>query len=83
MDEWTVVTVIVVLVGLVTAAVKPLISLSGTITRLTEAVKVLEKDLGGITAKNSEAHAKLWQKAGEHDELLRDHEFRLREMEGR
>jgi len=77
MNEWTVVTVIVVLSGLVISFVKPLISLNGTLTRLTEAVKVLERELNSISGRNSEAHARLWKKEQEQDSLLADHEKRL------
>ena len=83
MSEWTVVTVIVVLSGLVISFVKPLISLNGTLTRLTEAVKVLEKDLADISGKNSEAHARLWQKEQEQDARLQDHEKRIAIIEDR
>ena len=83
MSEWTVVTVIVVLSGLVISFVKPLISLNGTLTRLTEAVKVLEKELADISGKNSEAHARLWQKEQEQDARLQDHEKRIAIIEDR
>ena len=83
MSEWTVVSVIVVLSGLVISFVKPLISLNGTLTRLTEAVRVLEKELASISGKNAEAHARLWQKEQEQDAALQDHEMRLSRMEQR
>jgi hypothetical protein len=70
MDEWTVVTVIVVLTGLVVSLVKPLIHLNGTLTRLTEAVKVLERELAAFSGRNSEAHLRLWKKSEEHDARL-------------
>lgn len=81
MDEWTVVTAVVVLLGLIVTVAKPLISLNSTIIRLTDAVKVLEKNLDSIAGKNSEQHAKLWAHEAEQDKILREHEFRLREME--
>lgn len=77
MNEWTVVTVIAVLSGLAISFVKPLISLNSTLTRLTEAVKVLEKELADISGRNSEAHARLWKKEQEQDSLLQDHEKRI------
>jgi len=81
MDEWTVVTAIVVLLGLIVTVAKPLISLNSTIISLTDAVKVLEKNLDSIAGKNSEQHAKLWAHEAEQDDMLREHEFRLRNME--
>ena len=81
MSEWTVVTVIVVLSGLVISFVKPLISLNGTLTRLADAVAVLERELKDISEKNREAHTRLWEKEAEQDELLRSHELRLSRIE--
>ena len=81
MSEWTVVTVIVVLSGLVISFVKPLISLNSTLTRLADAVSVLERELKDSSEKNREAHTKLWEKEAEQDEQLRAHELRLSRME--
>ena len=81
MSEWTVVTVIVVLSGLVISFVKPLVSLNSTLTRLADAVAVLERELKDISEKNREAHGKLWEKESEQDGRLQDHELRLSRME--
>jgi hypothetical protein len=77
MSEWTIVTVIATLVGLLATVVRPLMDLNATITRLTEVVNTLEKNISGMSAKNSESHGRLWEKCGEHDELLNRHETRL------
>ena len=81
MNEWTVVTVIATLVGLGAALVRPLIGLNATITRLTAAVNVLEANISGLAAKNSESHAKLWDKVEEHEDVLNHHETRLAVLE--
>ena len=81
MTEWGVVGVIVVLLGLIVSVVKPLISLNAVLTRLTDAIKVLEKELSALSEKNGEAHNKLWNREREQDEILRDHEFRLLKIE--
>ena len=81
MNEWTVVTVIVVLSGLVISFVKPLISLNSTLTRLADAVSVLEHELKESSEKNREAHAKLWEKESEQDARLHSHELRLTQSE--
>lgn len=83
MNEWTVVTVIVVLSGLVISFVKPLITLCGTLTRLTDAVGALEKELDSISGKNREAHTKLWKKEEEQDLILQDHALRIAKIEER
>ncbi|MGI5935752.1 MAG: hypothetical protein ACOX7I_02955 [Oscillospiraceae bacterium] len=83
MEEWTVVTVIAVLVGLMTSVVKPIINLNGSIIRLTETVNTLQKNIAGLAAKNSETHEKLWKKNDEQDMRLNQHETRLQIMERR
>lgn len=77
MSEWTIVTVIATLVGLLVTVVRPLMDLNATITRLTEVVNTLEKNITGLSAKNSEAHGRLWEKTEAQDEALSRHETRL------
>lgn len=81
MSEWTVVSVIVTLVGLGAAVIKPLISLNGTITRLTEVVRRLEENMAELTEKNSRSHEKLWERVDEHEDALGRHETRLAILE--
>lgn len=81
MNEWTVVTVIVVLVGLVVSFVKPIVNLNTTLTRLTDAVGVLETEVKNLGSKNTEAHAKLWTKEHEQDLMLQEHETRISKLE--
>lgn len=83
MSEWTVVTVIVTLIGLTAAVIKPLISLNSVITRLTEAVNILDSKISGLTEKNSEAHGRIWVKVQEHEEVLCGHETRLMLIENK
>lgn len=70
--EWTVVTVLVVLVGLIAAVVKPLLTLNTTITRLSAGVDALEKNIGTLTERYDESSTR-----------LADHELRLRVMESK
>ena len=64
MTEWTIVGVIVTLIGLVTAIIKPLITLNSVITRLTEVVKHMETNLCQLTEKNSLSHGQIWEHLG-------------------
>ena len=48
MTEWTVVTVIAVLAGLLGAIIKPIIRLNTTLTKLTESVNALEKNIAAM-----------------------------------
>ncbi|HBR09253.1 MAG TPA: hypothetical protein DD735_10240 [Clostridiales bacterium] len=81
--EWTVVTVIVVLAGLIASVVKPVLSLNSTITRLTESVNFLEKNIAGLIEKNDESHNRLWEKDSMLDERMNNHETRLMIIESR
>lgn len=69
------------LAGLIVTVAKPLISLNSTIISLTDAVKVLEKNLDAISGKNSQQHEKLWTHEKDQDETLKAHEMRLRLIE--
>ena len=80
MTEWQVVGVIVVLVGLA-AVIKPVVCLNASITRLNGICAFLEKNLGELTQKNSQAHDRLWQRADEHEAKLQKHDTRLTVLE--
>ena len=81
MTEWTVVSVLVTLVGLGVAVIRPLISLNSVITRLTEVVKTLETNLSEVAEKNTASHARIWKNMNEQDEQLANHETRLTVIE--
>lgn len=79
--EWTIVTVIIALVGLGLAIIKPIVSLTQSITKLTVVVEHLQDDVGGLTTKNSQSHARLWDHNDEQDGRLEDHERRIGDLE--
>ncbi|MCC8091489.1 MAG: hypothetical protein LIO55_08960 [Oscillospiraceae bacterium] len=81
MSEWTVVSVIVGLAGLLLSLLKPLISLNSTLTRLTDTVEKLEQELAESAEKNREAHTRLWDKAAAQDEMLQAHTLQLARLE--
>lgn len=81
MNEWTIVTVVIALVGLVAAVVTPIIKLNTTITKLSAIVDNLAKSFDSLTNKNSEAHGKLWNKLDEHEDAINGHETRLQLIE--
>jgi len=82
-SEWQLVTVLVALAGLIATVAKPLISLNASITRLTQAVGTLEKNIGSLASRNSEAHQRLWERSETLDDRLSDHETRIRLIEKR
>ena len=88
MTEWTVVTVIIALVGLFMTVGKPLINLNKNITTLninlenvTKRVDKNETELHAQSEKASESHKGLWKKSGEQDDKLADHEVRISVLE--
>lgn len=81
MTEWGVVGVIVALVGLFLTVGAPIIKLITSITKLTGTVDALQKDMEGLTTKNTEAHRRLWEHNEEQDDKINDHESRIRVIE--
>lgn len=79
--EWTTVTVIIALVGLGAAIIKPIVSLTRSITELTIQVKGLRTDMDKQTEHNREIHKRLWVHNGEQDGRLDDHERRIGSLE--
>ena len=77
MTEWGVVGVIVVLIGLVTAIVAPIVKASKAMARLTVVLERTEVSLSKLEADNTASHRRLWEKNGEQDEAIKDHEVRI------
>lgn len=64
--EWTVVTVIIALVGLFMTVGKPIITLNGSITHLQDAIDELREDVKVLTGRTDSQ-----------EEKLQDHETRI------
>lgn len=86
--EWTTVTVIIALVGLIVTVTTPLIRLNSNITRLTvilDGIKAeleeQKKALSAQKADSRESHRRLWAHNDEQDNTLKDHETRIRVLE--
>lgn len=74
--EWTVVTVIVVLIGLVGALIKPFIKLNTTLTENTMAIKAHTKTMERYECENKNEHKEIWQELDKHDERITKVEYR-------
>lgn len=83
MNEWSVVGVIIALIGLVAAIAKPLIALNKTMTELSCSVKNLIDRIDRLEGSNKEGHNNLWKHNIEQDNILKDHEGRIIKLEGR
>lgn len=81
MNEWGVVTVIVVLVGLIATFVKVAVSLTKAITTLTVEVSGLREDLKEQKKDVHESFTKVWNHNEGQDDKLSDHETRIRILE--
>lgn len=68
--EWTVVTVIIALVGLFMTVGKPIITLNGSITHLQDAINELREDIKVLTSRTDNQ-----------EERLQDHETRISILE--
>ena len=68
--EWTVVTVIIALVGLFMTVGKPIITLNGSITHLQDAINELREDIKVLTGRTDSQ-----------EEKLQDHETRISILE--
>lgn len=68
--EWTVVTVIIALVGLFMTVGKPVITLNSSITHLQDAIDELREDIKVLTGRTDSQ-----------EERLQDHETRISILE--
>ena len=81
MNEWTVVTVLVTVAGLLMAFLTPLLKLNSSIVRLNASVDTLTEEVEKSAAKNDQSHDRLWKKIAEQDATLGNHEQRITVLE--
>lgn len=86
--EWTVVGVIVVIVGLIGTVAVPLSKNTKAMTRLSERINHLvyrmeqdENDLTEFKNKAADRHAKIFGKLDEHEKAIINHEGRIYALE--
>ena len=84
MNEWGVVCVIVTLVGLAAAIIKPIVQLNANIVKLTDAVEGLKNAHTKMEADNEEEHKELHERINHRkkenedlDDRVADHERRI------
>lgn len=88
MNEWSVVTVIIALVGLFFTVGKPIINLNSNIVKLNLSVDALREktneqasDLKDFEAHAHESHKRLWDHNKKQDDKLQNHEQRIHDLE--
>lgn len=79
--EWTVVGVLVVLIGLIVSIVRPLIKWNTCLTENTMAIKGLTDSIKGNEQINTEEHNELWGVCDKHGEKLNEHDTRITVLE--
>ena len=79
--EWTVVVVLIALVGLVISVLTPAIKLNTSVTKLSTLVDSLNNKLSAIESNNTEAHRRIWTDLDGQKEVLHNHETRITVLE--
>ncbi len=79
--EWTVVTVLISIVGFVIAISTPLIKNTRAMTELTVSISVLNEQIKKMEERNDEEHKDFQAQLDEHDDQIQDHETRLTVIE--
>lgn len=68
--EWTVVSVLVVIIGLVGAFVKPLIKWNTNLVENTMAIRGLTDTMKKNESDNKQEHCEIWDELDKHDERI-------------
>lgn len=79
--SWLVVGTLVVLIGMVTAIVTPMIKLTKTMTALEVTIQNLIKQFSEFENNNHNDHKRIWTKNEEQDAALHNHETRISLLE--
>ncbi len=81
--EWTVVVVLIALVGLVVSVLTPAIRLNTSVTKLSTLVDSLNAKLSTMESNNTDTHRRIWKELDEYKSVLSAHETRLTVLEKR
>jgi hypothetical protein len=81
MNEWTIVTTIVVIVGLIVTVTTPLLKLNTSITQLRSLIENVVKRVDDNEHDNTESHRRIWKHNDEQDALLQNHALRIHDLE--
>ena len=83
MTEWSVVGVIIALVGLFLTVGRPVTSLIQAIERLTTICNQLSAKLNKLESDNKDSHRRLWEHNDEQDERINEHKMKITDHENR
>lgn len=79
--EWTVVVVLVALVGLIVSVLTPAIKLNTSVTRLATLVENLDGKYSAMESNNAESHRRIWNELDGHTAELHEHDTRITVLE--
>ena len=81
--EWTVVVVLIALVGLIVSVLTPAIKLNTSVTKLSTLVESIDTKISAIEGNNTDAHRRIWSELDGQKETLHQHETRITVLEKR
>ena len=79
--EWTVVVVLIALVGLIISVLTPAIKLNTSVTKLSTLVDSLNSKLSAMESNNTDAHRRIWTELDEQKGILHEHDTRITVLE--
>ena len=83
MNEWSIVSVLVVIIGLFCTVGAPIIKLNTNITRLNASLEATQRDQAKLEQDNHDAHKRMWDHNDEQDKMLEEHRIRLHDLDGK
>ena len=69
--------------GVGVTVVKPILQVVKSMTELNESIKTLAEKFGKFEVNNHEDHKRIWRHNDKQDEILQEHELRIKLMEER
>ena len=79
--EWTVVVVLIALVGLIVSVLTPAIKLNTSVTKLSTLVESLESKYIAMEANNTDSHRRIWTELDNQKMTLHEHDTRIAVLE--
>lgn len=87
MNESEMIGVVVIALGTIlgvgVVVVKPMLQVVRSITELNESIKSLARNFNVFETNNNNSHKRIWDHNDEQDEMLQDHEIRIKLIEDR
>ena len=77
MNEWTVVTVLIAIIGLFFTVGKPVIKLNTSLVTLNARLERMEKESEKESTRNEESHKGMQKEIAENEHAINDHERRI------